>query len=243
MAARAKAVATTDHDEIRRWAEERGARPACVRGTGGEGDVGMIRLDFPGFSGEESLETISWDDWFQSFDENGLALLHQETTARGQKSNFNKLVARETAAGRQRSRHAARGSRTRATGTRRRATGARSESGTPARRSKSRRQTASKRTSRSTRAGSRRATTSRVRGSESRRSTRRGAATTRGRRRSTTARGTAKSTARSRAKRASSRTSRGVRATSRRTNVRGSRTNRGNVVAMKKSTRHRRRAA
>ncbi len=87
----------TDHEEIRRWAEERGARPACVRGTGGGEDVGMIRLDFPGYSGENSLQSIEWDEWFQKFDESKLALLVQDTTARGQKSNFNKLVSRDTA--------------------------------------------------------------------------------------------------------------------------------------------------
>jgi hypothetical protein len=86
-----------DHDEIRQWAEERNARPASVRGTGGGEDVGMIRLDFPGFSGEGSLEHIEWDEWFQKFDESGLALLVQETTADGQQSNFNKLISRETA--------------------------------------------------------------------------------------------------------------------------------------------------
>ena len=58
----------------------------------------MIRLDFPGFSGEGKLQPISWDDWFQSFDENKLALLVQEQTAGGQKSNFNKLVSRESGA-------------------------------------------------------------------------------------------------------------------------------------------------
>ncbi len=42
---------TTDHEEIRRWAEERGARPARVRRTGRDGDPGMIRLDFPGVRG------------------------------------------------------------------------------------------------------------------------------------------------------------------------------------------------
>lgn len=62
----------------------------------------MIRLDFPGYSGADSLEHISWDEWFDKFDESGLALLHQNTTARGQQSNFNKLVARETAAARAR---------------------------------------------------------------------------------------------------------------------------------------------
>ena len=88
---------TTDHEEIKRWAEERGARPACVRGTGSEGDIGMIRLDFPGYSGSDSLEEISWDEWFEKFDENDLALLYQDQTADGKKSNFNKLVSRSTA--------------------------------------------------------------------------------------------------------------------------------------------------
>jgi hypothetical protein len=86
----------TDHDEIRRWAEEREAKPACVRGTGDNEDVGMIRLDFPGYSGGDSLEEISWDDWFQKFDESNLALLVQEGTANGERSNFNKLVNRES---------------------------------------------------------------------------------------------------------------------------------------------------
>ena len=96
MPSRAKATATTDHDEIRRWAEERGATPACVRGTGGKGNVGMLRLDFPGYSAEESLEPLEWNQWFEIFDEEGLALLYQETTASGAQSNFNKLVSRES---------------------------------------------------------------------------------------------------------------------------------------------------
>ncbi len=89
---------TTDHEEIRRWAEDRGAHPACVRGTGGKGDTGMIRLDFPGFSGADSLEAISWDDFFEKFDENRLALVYQDHTAAGEKSNFNKLIKREQGA-------------------------------------------------------------------------------------------------------------------------------------------------
>ena len=93
----ASSRATTDHDEIRQWAEERGGRPSCVRNTGGDGDIGILRLDFPGYSGEGALEEISWDDWFDKFDERGLALLFQETTAGGQRSNFNKLVSRQTA--------------------------------------------------------------------------------------------------------------------------------------------------
>ena len=63
--ARAQSHVSTDHDEIRSWAEERGARPACVRGTGGVSDVGMLRLDFPGYSGQESLQHIDWDEFFE----------------------------------------------------------------------------------------------------------------------------------------------------------------------------------
>jgi hypothetical protein len=90
----ATAQPITDHEQIRKWAEERGARPSCVKGTGGKRDTGMIRLDFPGYSGKESLQAISWDDWFRSFDDNNLALVIQERTTRGQQSNFNKLVSR-----------------------------------------------------------------------------------------------------------------------------------------------------
>ena len=93
----ASAHVLTDREEIQRWAEQRDGQPACVRGTGRSEDVGMIRIDFPGYSGENSLEEISWDDWFEKFEERGLALLVQDHTARGQQSNFNKLVSRETA--------------------------------------------------------------------------------------------------------------------------------------------------
>ncbi len=88
---------TTDHEEIRRWAEERGGKPAEVIGTERGGGTGMIRLDFPGYTGEGSLRPISWDEWFQKFDEAGLALTYQEQTAGGERSNFNKLIGRETA--------------------------------------------------------------------------------------------------------------------------------------------------
>jgi hypothetical protein len=95
----ASARPTVDHEEIRRWAESRDGKPACVRGTGGKGDVGMLRIDFPGYSGGDSLEEISWDEWFRQFDENNLALLIQDRTSDGELSNFNKLVSRDTVEG------------------------------------------------------------------------------------------------------------------------------------------------
>jgi hypothetical protein len=91
----AGAKTTTDHRTIRRWAEERGGRPARVKGTGGKDDAGLLRLDFG--EPDPSLQEISWDEFFRKFDEEDLALLYQEETGSGKESRFNKLVARETA--------------------------------------------------------------------------------------------------------------------------------------------------
>jgi hypothetical protein len=90
-----QARTTTDHEEIRTWATERGGKPSRVIGTGSDEDPGILRIDFPGYSGEGSLEAISWEEFFEKFDEEGLALLIQDETADGHKSNFNKLVRRE----------------------------------------------------------------------------------------------------------------------------------------------------
>ena len=86
---------TTDHEEIRNWVEERGGYPAHVKRTGAKGDVGILRIDFPGYSGAGTLERLDWDQWFEAFDEDGLAFLHQDTLENGAQSRFNKLVARE----------------------------------------------------------------------------------------------------------------------------------------------------
>jgi hypothetical protein len=90
------ATKTTDHDEIRRWIEERGGRPARVKDTGGKGDAGLLRVDFddPGGDDDDRLEEISWDDFFATFDENKLAFLHQDETSGGDQSRFNKFVER-----------------------------------------------------------------------------------------------------------------------------------------------------
>lgn len=88
---------TRDHERIREWVETRGGWPATVATTRSEDDPGLIRVDFPGYSGGSSLERIDWDDWFRKFDESGLVFLHQETLADGGRSSFNKLISRETA--------------------------------------------------------------------------------------------------------------------------------------------------
>lgn len=94
---------TTDHDTIREWAEARGGRPATVRATHGKKDAGIIRLEFPDAPNarDDALEEITWEEFFEKFDAAELALLYQEETAKGAKSNFNKLIGRETAEARE----------------------------------------------------------------------------------------------------------------------------------------------
>src|SRR4051812_1760005 len=85
---------TRDHDEIRKWAESRGAVPAEVAGTEKGGEPGILRFEFPKAPNhnDSKLKEIQWDDFFEKFDENDLELVYQEKTADGEKSNFNKLV-------------------------------------------------------------------------------------------------------------------------------------------------------
>jgi hypothetical protein len=54
----------------------------------------VLRIDFPGGTGEDQLEHIGWDAWFDKFESQGLALLYQEEKASGEDSTFNKLVSR-----------------------------------------------------------------------------------------------------------------------------------------------------
>jgi hypothetical protein len=87
------AQVTTDHDAIRRWAEERGGRPASVRDTGGGSEAGILRIDFEPATAE-GLELISWEEFFAKFDKEKLGFLHQDKTADGSTSRFHKFVAR-----------------------------------------------------------------------------------------------------------------------------------------------------
>ena len=81
---------TTDHNTIKKWAEARDGKPASVKGTGKDDEAGLLRINFPGYA-EDNLEDISWDEFFQKFDEKKLAFLYQDE----KDSKFNKLVNRD----------------------------------------------------------------------------------------------------------------------------------------------------
>ena len=81
-------------DEIRKWAEARGGKPAVVAATEGKDETGIMRLMFPDapHHNDGALQEIGWDEFFEKFDASGLELTYQEKTAGGQQSDFNKLT-------------------------------------------------------------------------------------------------------------------------------------------------------
>jgi hypothetical protein len=87
----AEAKTTTDHKKIQKWVDDRGGKPSRVKGTGDKNDDGgLLRIDYPGYSGEGTLEEISWEEFFETFDENELAFLYQDE----KDSRFSKFVSR-----------------------------------------------------------------------------------------------------------------------------------------------------
>lgn len=71
---------TRDHDEIRRWIEQRGGQPARVRGT-----TDLLRVSF---GKSPNLEEISWEQFFEAFDRNNLVFLYEADPS----TRFSKFV-------------------------------------------------------------------------------------------------------------------------------------------------------
>lgn len=82
-----QSLVTRNHDVIKRWAEDRQARPATVSGTEHGDLLGVLRFIF-GDGGSDRLEEVSWEKWFQTFDERDLVMLFQENLKNGNQSNF-----------------------------------------------------------------------------------------------------------------------------------------------------------
>ncbi|HEY8475342.1 MAG TPA: hypothetical protein VIN09_00590 [Chloroflexota bacterium] len=72
---------TRDHQVIRAWIERRGGKPARVRGT-----TDLLRVSFG--RSPRTLEEISWEEFFRSFDRNQLLFVYEED----EDSRFSKFV-------------------------------------------------------------------------------------------------------------------------------------------------------
>jgi hypothetical protein len=81
----AKKLSTTDHLEIRRWAESREAAPTTEVPD-------RLGFDFPDYSDE--LDPMPWDRWFAEFEARGLEFVYREAES-DRLSNFFLLRPRE----------------------------------------------------------------------------------------------------------------------------------------------------
>lgn len=83
------ALETKDHKKIKAWAEKHKGMPAVVEGKKGSDDDGIIRIKFD--DENENLKEISWEEFFEKFDEHGLTFLYQDE----KNTRFNKFVYEE----------------------------------------------------------------------------------------------------------------------------------------------------
>jgi hypothetical protein len=84
---------TTDHDLIRKWAEDRGGRPVRVLNVfGAQPDESHLRIDFLFDKYDDGVQQISWDEFFAIFDREGMALVYQTETESGILSRFGRIV-------------------------------------------------------------------------------------------------------------------------------------------------------
>lgn len=85
-----ESLVTRSHEVILRWAEERSAVPATIPGTEHNGHLGVLRFDFPDYEGQ-TLQHVTWEEWFKAFDERQLVMVFQEHMRNGRRSNFFKF--------------------------------------------------------------------------------------------------------------------------------------------------------
>jgi hypothetical protein len=88
---------TTDHDTIRKWAEDRGGKPAVAHLTFHNDpgpDHAPIRILFPDTPGSDQLDEVSWPQLFRVFEEKNLAFAYQDQTSDGKTSHYFDFVQR-----------------------------------------------------------------------------------------------------------------------------------------------------
>jgi len=99
------AKVTTDHNVILRWAQDRGGRPAAVTPRTGHNHTPSVYIDFPGHPAHAaiakawsasgaSIAPLTWDEFFERFEQDGLAFLYQERTSTGMPSRLFRIVSR-----------------------------------------------------------------------------------------------------------------------------------------------------
>ena len=85
---------TTNHEEIRRWVEDRGGLPAAVKNTLPGDAAGVLYINFPG-ADKKDVDEISWEEFFKTFGRQNLTFEYEETPP-DQPNHSCRLVSRDT---------------------------------------------------------------------------------------------------------------------------------------------------
>ncbi len=88
---------TTDHAVIKDWAEKRGATPCAsylAQPHPLDDQMSVLEFVFPGNDSSE-LVPITWEQFFEQFDAQGLTMVYQEHRLSGERSNFCRIVRRQ----------------------------------------------------------------------------------------------------------------------------------------------------
>ncbi len=86
---------SSDHEVIRRWAEERGGRPAKLLQEGEPpAEAASLHIEFSAPVASGRTHSISWEEFFGEFDRLKLELTYTDEPTPGGPSRFWRLVPR-----------------------------------------------------------------------------------------------------------------------------------------------------
>lgn len=85
---------TTNHDQIRRWVEDRGGSPSRTLGSEYGLDKGGLYIRFADEEPDVETKSIDWTEFFKLFDGFELAFLFRNRTPSGSQSRFYEFIDR-----------------------------------------------------------------------------------------------------------------------------------------------------
>ena len=88
-------ISTTDHNEIKNWAEERKGIPSSLENPDEDASNLILRILFSDDKKVEQAKQISWDEFFKRFEEHKLAFVYKHENFGGELTNFHRFVFRE----------------------------------------------------------------------------------------------------------------------------------------------------
>lgn len=86
---------TTNHDEIKHWAEDNAGIPVLLPEAQAEGNTSKIYIDFLENGRNNEMKRIEWDEFFERFDKGNYALEYEDKIKNGVESRNFKFIKLE----------------------------------------------------------------------------------------------------------------------------------------------------